>query len=590
MPELLQVVLVYNSSNVFGLAKDARILAEALPIVSRSIGKAVGKVKIMDSREPPTPCDICIHLEVPYAVWFPWARVNAILVNSEWWLENKWGGYWDNFDVAIFRDEASMQKVVSNRHPSVDVESIVVPWCNGNFKQESQKNVPSQTTDHSEGFLWVLGGSPNKRAAAEAIIPLWKESYPPLHVYSLEPLTCKDKSSNVFLYDGLKKPEEMKAILRKYPAHICISRAESFGYTAAEAEEVAAYTVLNNIPAYKSVYTNTVATSWLSTTLDENNFADFSDKEAISSQLDEIVANYLATDLVNTRKVRNQMCLERNTRFLLVLGEFLRKATDAFEYREKVPKFMPPLLNIDDCPPISIITPVHNRPKFIDNAFINLLSSDYPRNKIEWIVVDDSDPDLSASDKIIQFSEKFAPGIVTYVPLTRTRSIGYKRNLGVERASHDIILMMDDDDHYPSTSFRRRVAYLTNARKGYDCALCTTIAMYDLLKGISAVNVPPYTLSLAERCSEATLTFRKSFWALKKFPDTSVAEGEGFLDGRTAYVVEMPPQQIIVALTHGNNLSSRKVPDAEPGCFWKFPLPLLQFLHGLVGIKVETTS
>jgi hypothetical protein len=111
--------------------------------------------------------------------------------------------------------------------------------------------------------------------------------------------------------------------------------------------------------------------------------------------------------------------------------------------------------------------------------------------------------------------------------------------------------------------------------------------MYDLRKGTSAVNVPPYTISLSKRCSEASMVFTRDFWNRRKFPDTSQAEGEGFLEGRESQVVEMPPQQMIVALSHGSNLSGRAIPDAAPGCFWKFERPLLEFLHGLIGVKVE---
>jgi hypothetical protein len=67
-----------------------------------------------------------------------------------------------------------------------------------------------------------------------------------------------------------------------------------------------------------------------------------------------------------------------------------------------------------------------------------------------------------------------------------------------------------------------------------------------------------------------------------------MAEGEGFLEGRE--VVEMPPQQIIVALTHGTNLSGRKMPETKPGCFWGFSEELLKFLHGLVGVEVESAD
>jgi len=286
-------------------------------------------------------------------------------------------------------------------------------------------------------------------------------------------------------------------------------------------------------------------------------------------------------------KERKARALKRHLTFEAGLDKLIKVCTDSFQVNSTVPNIMPPLLKVEDCPSISVITLVHNRPKFIQNACLNLLSSDYPREKIEWLVVDDSEPDQSPSDRILQFESLFAPGKLTYIPLASKKSIGYKRNLGVKKAKHDILLMMDDDDHYPSTSFRRRVAYLLKGREKYDCATCTMIAMYDLQKGVSAVNVPPYSLSLGQRCSEATLTFTRTFWNERMFADISIAEGEAFLAGRESRVVEMPPQQIIVAMNHGTNTSRRSMPDANPGCFWGFDRPMLEFLHGLVGVGVE---
>jgi len=284
--------------------------------------------------------------------------------------------------------------------------------------------------------------------------------------------------------------------------------------------------------------------------------------DGYTSTFDKIVQDYKAIDLVKYRTL---------------IDEGLNSDKPSYA--------MPPVLLPADCPPISIVTLVHNRPKFIELSCINLLSTDYPKEKIEWVVVDDSDADKSPSDRIVQFQEKF-PGTVTYIPLTNSAPIGSKRNLAVDRAKNSIILMMDDDDHYPVTSFRRRVAYLTRGR-GYECATCTTIAMYDLQTAISIVNCPPYDLSLGQRCSEATLTFTKDFWKARYFEAVSMAEGEEFIKGRESQVVEMPPQQIIVAMSHGSNTSRRKTPEGPPGCFWGFPRELLEFLHGLVGVKVE---
>jgi hypothetical protein len=255
----------------------------------------------------------------------------------------------------------------------------------------------------------------------------------------------------------------------------------------------------------------------------------------------------------------------------------------------------PPILQENDCPPISIITPTYNRRKLIDIAFHNILSTDYPHDKIEWIVVEDNENTTDmASDKIINFQIQVPKIKLKYIPIQGRMTIGEKRNIGIENSTNDIILFMDDDDHYPSTSFRRRVAWLTKGTKRGEVgkaniACCTTLALYDLVKGKSAVNVPPYTIPFSQRISEATLTFRKCAWEERKFPAVSVSEGEEWLRERDNQVIEMPPQQIIVAFSHNENKSSRRIPPSEqpPGCFWGFPKEYLLFIHGLAGVKVE---
>jgi hypothetical protein len=259
----------------------------------------------------------------------------------------------------------------------------------------------------------------------------------------------------------------------------------------------------------------------------------------------------------------------------------------------------PPILNVEDCPAISIVTPTYNRRKLVDIAFHNLMATDYPAEKIEWVVVEDNeDTEAMASDRFMNFQVNNPKITVKYIPIQGRMTIGQKRNIGVENASHDIIVFMDDDDHYPLTSLRRRVAWLTKARKGAeecggDIAFCTTIALYDLVRGVSAVNVPPYGLALGKRISEATLTFRKSAWVERKFEEVSIAEGDAWIAGRESVCVEIPPQQIIVAFSHRENASSRRVPPTETkevACFWGFPKEYLVFVHRLVGVELEESE
>ena len=148
---------------------------------------------------------------------------------------------------------------------------------------------------------------------------------------------------------------------------------------------------------------------------------------------------------------------------------------------------------------------------------------------------------------------------------------------------------MDDDDHYPITSFRRRVAWLLHSPRAVKIAACTTIALYDLKRGVSAVNMPPMDLPLSKRISEATLTCKKEAWTERKFGSVSISECDEWISGRETDVIELMPQQIIVAFSHGNNLSGRRIPptDATVGCFWGFPKEYLIFVHKLAGIDVE---
>jgi glycosyltransferase involved in cell wall biosynthesis len=219
------------------------------------------------------------------------------------------------------------------------------------------------------------------------------------------------------------------------------------------------------------------------------------------------------------------------------------------------------------------VTLLHNRRKFFDIASHNMLLTDYPRSKIEWVLVDDSDDvNDSPSDKVIKFQNENPDfGKIIYVPLGNKVSIGAKRNLGVSMANNDIILMMDDDDHYPKSSIEARVTYLRDLKKG--CVYCSTLPMYDCQRYISAMNVPPMDLSPAERVSEATLAFTRQFWETKGFPaDSNMAEGELFVTGRDSETAEIPPDGIIVSFLHGGNSTSRRVPERqEPnGCHYGF--------------------
>ena len=185
--------------------------------------------------------------------------------------------------------------------------------------------------------------------------------------------------------------------------------------------------------------------------------------------------------------------------------------------------------------------------------------------------MDDSDEGEGVAEEAEELKRRLPAFRFKYVTAAPGTTIGQKRNMACAAASPDVTLfmVMDDDDHYPVTSFRRRVAWLERGVRGgqvaNDVAFCTTIALYDLKRGVSAVNVPPWGINTEKRISEATLTFRKGYWLENKFKNVSIAEGEEWVVPAlaTGRCIEIPPQQVIVAFSHGGNVSERRIPPAD---------------------------
>jgi len=577
----LDVALLYNRS--VGLEKDAKLLEESLASAAKANGQNIGKVKHLDPREVPVMCDIIIYLEIPYYAWFPYARYNIVMVNPEWWVSEAYDPYLSQIDLLLFKNDSALEtfKVVCTLP---DEKCALVPWCTG---PKAALVAPVREV------LYLIGGSVNKASAAKDLATLWKPSYPALNIYTTRTdFDFGEEKVNVKIVRKELEAGEVTTLQSKYFGHCCVSEAEGFGYTAAEAEMVGALTLLNHNDAYNASYTGDKYAYFLPTSQvadDKTRSSRYQiDISGSSTVLDTYIEKVMNEDIENCVKSRVTNAERRSKNFREVMKNVFMRAFDASRSVEKV-RHMPPILTKEECPPISVVTLIYNRRKFWDLTLHNMMITDYPRNKLEWLIVDDSDDmEQSISDKIVKI-QGVLPGLnVVYVPYHEKITIGGKRNLGVKRSTHDIILMMDDDDHYPETSFRRRVAYLAkNPDRG--CAVCTTIALYDLRTGISAVNVPPYDLPLGKRISEATLTFRRSFYLDRKFEKISIAEGDPFIQGREKQVIEMMPQHIIVSFCHGSNSSSRRIPpsDVKPACFWGFPREFLEFIHKLAGVEVE---
>ena len=200
---------------------------------------------------------------------------------------------------------------------------------------------------------------------------------------------------------------------------------------------------------------------------------------------------------------------------------------------------------IDKLPSVTIVTPTYERRKLFYMAMRNFNEFDYPKNKIEWVILDDSKEsmeDIIPKDKRINY---------IHIP-NEHYSIAKKRNLGADFASNEIILHMDDDDYYPPESILARVKLLLKYKdKGIKCVGCSEIGVYNMLNKNSILASDGDT-----SLSEASMGYFKDFWRERPFNEEEL-EGEyrGFIFGRFEQIMDIPYSFIIIAFTHKNNFT-----------------------------------
>jgi hypothetical protein len=611
----LSVNIIYNKANTYGLNDDVQVIECILRQLQDVVGP-INKARTADLREPLIHSDINIHLEIPVFSAIAWAHTNIMLVNPEQWSYS-YDAYAHAFDALVFRDPISASTFKEDfAKKGIPTDNIyVVPWS-ASWQVKNIKKT-AKIGGSELGFVCFIAGSTSKFEYIKKLLPAWKKSDPILTIYTTradfaEELkkVNQDSDANITVKCEDLDLETRSRLMTLYRGHLVCSQGEAFGYAGANAEVAGAFTIMNSLPVFKETYgVSNSAIGWISNTYeasDKVRYSIASPTPNLREELDAAFAMFHSTNFNELYKIRQEVSSKR---FLKTCDTFLPVLQQLYSaIKERRPKkgnyICPPVISTD-YPSISVITPTYNRKKLFEIAFHNLLLTDYPKNKIEWIVIEDDGKTEKTQgnlqnmvgESIMSFQVQIPEIKMKYIPIQGRMTIGEKRNIGVENASNDIILFMDDDDHYPETSFRRRVSWLNKgAKRGSvgraNIACCTTLALYDLKRGISAVNVPPYDIPFAQRISEATLTFRKSAWIERKFPNVSLAEGEDWISGREDQVIEIPPQQIIVAFSHGANQSTRRIPptDQKPSCFWHFPQEYLVFIHGLVDVEVVTKS
>src|SRR3989338_2839558 len=127
---------------------------------------------------------------------------------------------------------------------------------------------------------------------------------------------------------------------------------------------------------------------------------------------------------------------------------FLKNKKDLFNYPES---------NVEG---VSIVMPCYNEADSIGEAIESLLSLDYPKGKLEIIVVDDHSKDNSA-EVVRKYTKKYK-SVHLIVNSRNSGGAAEPTNLGVKAARYDYIAVADADSMPKQDALRKMIGFLQN--------------------------------------------------------------------------------------------------------------------------------
>jgi glycosyltransferase involved in cell wall biosynthesis len=215
-------------------------------------------------------------------------------------------------------------------------------------------------------------------------------------------------------------------------------------------------------------------------------------------------------------------------------------------------------------PFVTVITPTYNRRRFIPALIECFLSQTYPKDRMEWIVLDDGTDSvqdlfdaLAATKKVpnLRYIRHDGPKLL----------IGQKRNRLNAEAKGEIIVAMDDDDFYSSERVSHVVLRFAQQPK-VELAGSSEIYMY-YSDNQKIYKFGPYGPSHA---TNGTMAWRRSYALTHRYDETVThAEERSFLDNYKHPMIQLDPFKVMLVISHSENTFDKRKMREEKNPFTK---------------------
>lgn len=208
-------------------------------------------------------------------------------------------------------------------------------------------------------------------------------------------------------------------------------------------------------------------------------------------------------------------------------------------------------------PKVSIVTITKNRGAFAGIMLYNWINIKYPREKLEWVVLDDTPVPAPDGYDLADYIPCDDPNI-KYIRLDREYPVAEKRNLANEYTIGEIICHMDDDDYYFPDSVLAKVRIILQCN--FQGVHSFPIGVYDMIGDKSFILDRPKnpTQCHTNDCAEATMAYRREYWEKNKFYSISpngCNEGRSFIGKKFDKWILLHFMFNMVSITHTKNIT-----------------------------------
>jgi glycosyltransferase involved in cell wall biosynthesis len=194
---------------------------------------------------------------------------------------------------------------------------------------------------------------------------------------------------------------------------------------------------------------------------------------------------------------------------------------------------------------VSVLTPTYQRRPFIPALIQMYQQQTYPKEKMEWIILDDG------RDKVEDLWKEAAKTIpnLRYIYHPEKLRIGEKRNRLNQEARGNIMIAMDDDDYYPPNRVQTVVDAFTN-HPTIDLAGSSKMLLY-YLDTKKIYSIGPYGPNHA---TNGTMAWRKKYAMMHQY-DPFITKGEevSFLEQYRHPMIQLDPLSSILVICHSDN-------------------------------------